>query len=57
MAKPDGIRKDWSRIYGTQIANTEMFNKYRKGWERVFGKREIGCEKCGKITCICHKSK
>jgi hypothetical protein len=31
------------------------YKKYTANWDETFGKKEIGCKKCDKITCICGK--
>jgi hypothetical protein len=28
-------------------------DKYREGYDHMFGKREIGCKECDKMVCIC----
>jgi len=28
------------KIYGHQFADKEMMDNYRKGWERIFGKKK-----------------
>lgn len=40
MAKDNGLKHNWSRVWGKQLADKEMCENYRKGWERVFSKKD-----------------
>ena len=39
-ARGNGLNYGWKKIYGQTLDNKEMLEKYRKGWERIWGKNE-----------------
>lgn len=40
MSKDNGLRSNWSKVWGHQLADKDMCDKYRDGWERIWGKKE-----------------
>lgn len=40
MSKDNGLKTNWSKVWGKQLADKEMCDKYREGWERIYGKKE-----------------
>lgn len=33
------------------------YKNYIANWDETFGKKEIGCPDCDRITCICNRGK
>lgn len=40
MSKDNGLKSNWSKVWGKQLADKEMVDNYKRGWERIFGKKD-----------------
>ena len=40
MKESNGLKSNWSRVWGKQLADKKMCENYRRGWDRIFNKKK-----------------